>query len=303
MNDIWVCSQCSSINRQRSSNCYKCKAPQSMATGDMAEVRVESAIANRMYVRYRSGRFLFIMAAGLILAVGMLGLLLVLASLSDLDLVRKVIRAAATGATVNDNEILARSNRLVVPQTIHLGLAVAAVLAFALWLSRVISNIPALGGGVPSTTPTKAFVYTLIPIWNLWKVPGMVQDALYRLDAQAGGFFMIIVAWFGLVGSYLVSVIANVVIGVALTGNLMDAIAAKSREDAVDAIFAALDQTVALNVITSVMVVVGASLLVLVMARIERRARARDREIRTVAAATVPVPVVEPPVEAPLPGV
>jgi ABC-type dipeptide/oligopeptide/nickel transport system permease component len=92
------------------------------------------------------------------------------------------------------------------------------------------------------------------------------------------------------------------VIGVALTGNLMDAIAAKSREDAVTAIFAALDQTVVLNVITSVMVVVGASLLVLVMARIERRARARDREIRAVAAATVPVPAVEPAVEAPLPG-
>src|SRR6476660_9824609 len=138
MNDIWVCSQCSSINRQRSGNCYKCKAPQSQATGAMADVRVESAIATRMHVRYRSGRFLFIMAAGLILAVGMLGLLLVLASLSDLDLVRRVIRAAATGATVNDNEILARSNRLVVPQTIHLGLAVGAVLAFALWLSLVI---------------------------------------------------------------------------------------------------------------------------------------------------------------------
>ena len=42
MNDIWVCSQCSSINRQRSGNCYKCKAPQSQATGAMADVRFES---------------------------------------------------------------------------------------------------------------------------------------------------------------------------------------------------------------------------------------------------------------------
>jgi hypothetical protein len=302
MNDIWVCSQCSSINRQRSSNCYKCKAPQSMATGAMAEVRVESAIANRMYVRYRSGRFLFIMAAGLILAVGMLGLLIVLASLSDLDLVRKVIHAAASGATVDDSEILSRSNRLAGPQLVHLGLAVAAVLAFALWLSRVISNIPALGGGVPGTTPTRAFIYTLIPIWNLWKVPGMVQDALYRLDAQAGGFFMIVIAWFGLVGSYLVSVVANIVISVALVSNITKAVAAKSRQDAADALLQALDQSVAATIITSVMVVVGASLLVLVMARIERRARARDREIRAVAAATVPVPDIELPVEAPLPG-
>jgi hypothetical protein len=303
VNDIWVCSQCSSINRQRSGNCYKCKAPQSQATGAMADVRYESAIATRMVVRYRSGRFLFIMAAGLILAVAALGLLLVLASLSDLDLVRKVIRAAASGATIDDAQLLRSSDRLAVPETIHLGLVIAALIAFGLWLSRVISNVPALGGGVPGTTPTRAFVYTLIPIWNLFKVPGMVQDALYRLDPQAGGFFMIMVAWFGLVGSWLVSIVANIVIGIALASGITLAVAARSRELAADALLAAVDQSVAVTVATSIMVVVGASLLVLIMARIERRARARDREIRIVAAATVPVPVVGPAVEAPLPGV
>ena len=214
-----------------------------------------------------------------------------------------MIRAAASGATIDDAQLLRSSDRLAVPETIHLGLVIAALIAFALWLSRVISNVPALGGGVPGTTPTRAFVYTLIPIWNLFKVPGMVQDALYRLDPQAGGFFMIMVAWFGLVGSWLVSIVANIVIGIALASGITLAVAARSRELAADALLAAVDQSVAVTVATSIMVVVGASLLVLIMARIERRARARDREIRVVAAATVPVPVVEPAVEAPLPGV
>jgi Domain of unknown function (DUF4328) len=302
MNDIWVCSQCSSVNRSRSSGCYKCKAPQSQATGAMAGVRVESAIANRMYVRYRSGRFLFVMAAGLILAVAGLGLLLTLASLADIDDARGVIAALASGATVDDAAILERSNRLADPELVHLGLAIAAVIAFGLWLSRVISNIPALGGGRPGTTPTRAFVYTLIPVWNLFKVPGMIQDALYRLDSRAGGFWMVMIAWFGLVGSWIVAFFANIVIGISLASDIERAVEAKSRQAAGDALLGALDQTVVVGVVTSVMVVVGAVILVLVMARIERRARVRDKEIRIAAAATVPLSDLEPRVEAPQPG-
>ena len=70
-------------------------------------------------------------------------------------------------------------------------------------------NVPALGGGTPGTTPTKAFIYPLIPFWNLFKTPPMIQDALYRLDPKAGGFFMILVAWVGLVGSAIFSFLAG----------------------------------------------------------------------------------------------
>ena len=43
MTDIWVCSSCHSINRQRNAKCYKCGTSQTQATGEGSTLRVESA--------------------------------------------------------------------------------------------------------------------------------------------------------------------------------------------------------------------------------------------------------------------
>ncbi len=108
----------------------------------------------------------------------------------------------------------------------------------------------------------------------------MIQDALYRLDAQAGGFFMILFAWFGLVGSWFISFIANIVIAILLARDVGRAIEAGSRPQVVDAAMAAFDRSVAVEIAAAAMVAIGAVILVLVMARIERRSRARDAEVR-----------------------
>ena len=171
------------------------------------------------------------------------------------------------------------------PGFAHFVLAALALLAFATWLSRVISNIPVLGGGTPGTTPTKAFIYPLIPIWNLIKTPGMIQDALYRLDPQAGGFFMVLIAWIGLVGSWLISFIAGWVLSAMLVGDLLDAGTPAAAGDAFTRYF---DNSVAVDIATSLMVAGGAIVLILVMARIERRARHRDAEVRTLTLAALP---------------
>ena len=114
-------------------------------------------------------------------------------------------------------------------------------------------NIPALGGGMPGTTPTKAFIYPLIPFWNLFKTPPMIQDALYRLDPQAGGFFMILIAWFGLVGSALIGVLRG------LVGEPADRRrggGARSLDDAIVIVQNAYDTQVVIDVVTTLMVVV-----------------------------------------------
>src|SRR5207244_13247908 len=41
------------------------------------------------------------------------------------------------------------------------------LLFFGAWLGRVVSNVPALGGGIPGTSPWRAFVTTLVPGLNL----------------------------------------------------------------------------------------------------------------------------------------
>ncbi len=285
MNDIWVCATCNSVNRQRSSSCYKCHAPQEQATGAMADHRIEAAVIQRTASRYRSSWLLFVIASTLIAAVAVFGIVLLVASLADVPWYRDQLAAIANGATVDEAALDARSARLAGPGFAHFVLAALALLAFATWLSRVISNIPVLGGGTPGTSPTKAFIYPLIPIWNLIKTPGMIQDALYRLDPQAGGFFMVLIAWIGLVGSWLVSFVAGWVLSAKLVG---DIVAAETQAALGDALRGFFDTSVAVEVATNVMVAGGAVVLILVMARIERRARHRDAEIRALTLAALP---------------
>jgi len=287
MTDIWVCSNCASVNRQRSSSCYKCGAPQTAATGAMAEHRVEAAVANRTVRRYRGSTLRFLIASTLVLAVATLGLVILLDSLRDVAAIRNALVAAVTTQTSSRDAFTQGADRLAGAEQLHFVLLVAAVAAFGGWLSRVVTNIPTLGGGLPGTTPTKAFIYPFIPLWNLIKVPGMMQDVMYRLDPKAGGFFMVLIAWFGLVGSWFVSLIGSWVITFLGVRDMSAAARAGSTKGILDAAVRAFDQLVALEVATAALVAGGAVVLVLVMARIERRARARDAEVRTAVHAAV----------------
>jgi hypothetical protein len=162
----------------------------------------------------------------------------------------------------------------------NLAVVLPALLFFAAWLSRVVSNVPALGGGIPSTSPGRAFVNTLIPLVNLRTVPGMVQDVLYRLDPRGGGVFMVGAAWFGLVGSWIVSFLAGWYLDLRLTFDLFNA---ASLEEAVASFRTLLTLAVAIDVSTGALIAIGAVVLIALMIRIERRSRARDAEVRALA--------------------
>ena len=159
--------------------------------------------------------------------------------------------------------------------------ALLALLSFAAWLALVTLNVPVLGGGATSRSPIRVFAYTLIPIWNLIKVPGMLQEVLYRIEPEEGGFGMVIAAWIGLVGSWLVSFLGGWMITVAGIRDIMNA---PTLKDAGAVFGAMLDQSFVLGAITEVMIAIGATILVMLMARIERRCAVRDREIRAATA-------------------
>jgi hypothetical protein len=297
MTDIWFCSTCHSINRQRDSRCYKCHAPQDEGASAGTELRVGAAIANRSVVPYRSSWLLAVIAIVLILIFAALGIGLLLASLGDVDWLRGQVTIILNGGTLDQAELARRTLRLAVPTLLRLAVALGALITFAAWLSRVMSNIPALGGGTPGTTPTKAFIYPLIPLWNLIKVPGMIQDALYRVDPRAGGFFMVAVAWFGLVGSWFISFIGGWVLSFGLSSSLA---AARTRDGRVAAVQGWFDQTIVLDLLTTLLVAGGAVVLAMVMVRIERRCAARDHEIRA-ALAGLPDAPAQAPAPDPLP--
>jgi hypothetical protein len=278
--DIWVCATCHSINRQRNDHCYKCGSPQAEAeTGSMADLRVEAALANRTVVRYRSSWLRALVASVLILTFAALSIILLVASLDAAAWLREQLPIIVAGGSFDEAGYLRQVEGLVIPGLMHTGIAIAALLAFSAWLSRVTSNIPALGGGLPGTTPTKAFIYPLIPIFNLFKVPPMIQDAMYRVDPRSGGFFMIAAAWFGLVGSWLISFF----VGWWVNLRLATAFTSRSQGELLGTVTNAFDVQFALDVVTTCMVSAGAVILVLVIIRIERRSIARDAEIQAAA--------------------
>ena len=224
MTDIWVCGNCHSINRQRSKNCYKCGAAQAVAaTDDGATHRQEQAIAMRSVVAYRPAA-----ALGLAASIFLLGLaaVQVFAIIESLGLARffagqlDLLKASGTFDRSALDARMADASRLDI---VGLAVVLPALLFFAAWLSRVVSNVPALGGGLPGASPWRAFVTTLIPVTNLRTVPGIIQDVLYRLDPKAGGIFMVGIAWFGLVGSWILSYFAGRYVNLRITFDIRNA--------------------------------------------------------------------------------
>ena len=284
--DVWVCGTCHSINRQRGSSCYKCGAPQSGAINAIADVRTELAIQTRASVPFRSSLLRALVAAAFIVVYAVLGVVVLFESLAVTLYVRNEIPAIMQGE-LDSAELLRLASPAIVPALLASICGIGALVFFAAWLSRVIMNVPALGGGTPNTTPTKAFVYPLIPFWNLFKTPPMIQDALYRLDPKAGGFFMILVAWIGLVGSAIIGFLAGWWVNLRIA---TVATSSQSFGEAITIVQGAYDMQLLVDILTTLMSSLGAIVLVMIMFRIESRARARDIEIRKSAAAPRPEP-------------
>ncbi len=278
MDESWVCGSCKSINRARERRCYKChgERDEALTTGG-TERRTIDAVANRTVRDYLPTWPLAVLAGGLLVAVAVLGVLILLRTSADFPAMRDAfVVALASGGAGLDVSAFTQSAETAFLGLLRGGLVLLALVSFAAWLAIATMNVPALGGGVPSRSPLRVFVYTLIPLWNLIKVPGMVQDVLYRLDSRAGGAWMVMAATIGLVGSWFVSLIGSWVIVFVFVRDMFDA---ATLEQQVAAFGSTLDQSFWLSVVTELMITVGTLLLVVLMVRIEQRVAARNREV------------------------
>ena len=281
MTDIWVCGNCHSINRQRSRDCYKCGAAQATAaTSEMATHRQKQAIINRTVVRYRPAAALGMAASIFLLALAVVAIAGIIESISLSPFLNAQLSGFEATGTFDEAAWDARFAELDRLRLIGIAVVVPALLFFGAWLGRVVSNVPALGGGLPDTSPSRAFIKTLTPVVNLWTVPGMVQDVLYRLDPRAGGLFMLGIAWLGLVGSWVISFVAGWHIPLRVR---FDVLNATSIKDAVASVRGLLTAALVVDVLTGILITIGILVLIMVMIRIERRSRARDAEVRAVA--------------------
>jgi hypothetical protein len=281
MTDVWVCGNCHSINRQRNRNCYKCGAAQATAaTGEMATLRQETAIISRTVVPYRPAAALGMAASIFLLGLAAVSIAAVVQSFGVMSLISRQLDLLQQTGQVDESALASITTTLDTFALVRLVIILPTLVFFGAWLSRVVSNVPALGGGIPGTSPWRAFVNTLIPGLNLRTVPGTIQDVLYRLDPKAGGFFMVAIAWVGLVGSWFISVIGTRYLSARVTFDILNA---TSLTDAVNAVRGLIAAAFILDVVTGILIALGAVVLIMLMVRIERRSRARDAEVRAVA--------------------
>lgn len=281
MTDVWVCGTCHSLNRKRASRCYKCGAEQkTAATGEMATHRQEQALAVRTVVGYRPAAALGLAASIFLLGLAAVAIAAIIDSRSvgtfanqQLDLVRQTGQFDQAALDALDE----RERVFTIAQV---AIIIPLLVFFGAWLGRVVANVPALGGGLPQTTPARAFVNTLIPVVNLRTVPGMIQDVLYRLDPTAGGFFMLAIAWVGLVGSWFISFVSGWYLNARIFSDIRNA---ETLDEAIESVRGIINAAVIIDVVTGILITIGALVLILVMIRIERRSQARDAEIRAAA--------------------
>jgi hypothetical protein len=146
--DVWVCSSCHSLNRERATVCYKCGGPREQSTGEGEGLRPGRAIQTRLVSGYRSTIELAILAGFLILVVVGIEVYATILERSSVTAVSALLdRIAAGGAfdAMESDASFAEMDRLTLPS---IGAFVAALLALATWLSVTVGNVPGLGGAV-----------------------------------------------------------------------------------------------------------------------------------------------------------
>jgi len=278
MLDVWVCSTCHSLNRERSTVCYKCGGPRHQSTGEGEGLRPARAIQARLVSGYRSTTELAVLAGFLILVVVGIEIYATIVERSSVMAVLGLLDRIAAGGAFDPTEFdaaFADLDRLTLPTIVAF---VATLLAFATWLSVTVGNVPGLGGGEPSVTRLGTFIWAVVPVVNLRRIPKIIQEVLYRLDPRAGGVFMVGLAWIGLVGSWIVARIVGFYLNTrlhfdALNADSLPAFALSSKQ--------LLDWSFDLDVVTTAMIAFGALTLVVIIVQVERRAAARNREIDT----------------------
>jgi hypothetical protein len=192
---VWVCGSCRSINQPREKRCYRCRTPRDVAEADVATMPVSGEVPMRAdaaatpHFRSSAGlgaiaQVMVLVAVGVVAAVGVMTFLVRMSAASD----------DPSGGLLGVDLGIA----LLVLQV---GVVVAAVAAWALWMRQVVANVPALGGGYTNVTPQMALIENFIPVANFFRIPAILRDVMTRIEAGGKGDALMIGAWAGFVGA------------------------------------------------------------------------------------------------------
>ncbi len=252
--DFWVCGECRSINNAGAKQCYNCRTPKDRAAVDPETIDPTShgKLREVELPPFRASRGIALLATFGIVAIAVM-------QAYNTFIVASVYQLQIDGAVVAPNQV-AFANTVGI---VTVGIAALALIGWSLWLSRVVTAMPALGLGYPAADGFMAFVENFLPGLNLYRVPAIVRDVVHRLEpGTVRGEAVIFGSWLALLGGVLVPRI-----GAAVTGTSL-----QSGPDA-------LRTSMLVAIVASGLVAVGAAGLIALIwwveGRIERRRAAQ----------------------------
>jgi hypothetical protein len=189
--DFWACSSCRSINTSRANRCYKCHVPREVAGVKPTEMSITApppVLGPTGTYRSSETRAVVATVATVVFILGTYVALWIGWQVGNLRASRE--RAAA--------DALFQSSQLLLLMPAVLG--VLALVAYGLWISRAVSNLPPLGAGYSRVSPTWAFFEPLIPGLNLWSLPARASEVISKLGGSAIGTPLIAISFFLIIG-------------------------------------------------------------------------------------------------------
>jgi len=191
--DIWICNVCRSINPISSNRCYRCHTPIQIAAAKPDELSVSQQpreAHTEPVGTYRSTESLAVLVTVGSVAFILAGFLALWTTYSVNDLRVSDGRAAA-------DALFQQRLLFLVPAPV---IGVLALVAYAAWIRRAVENVPALGLGFATVSPTWAFVEPLIPGFNLYSIPARIAEVIQKLGGHLYATALIGLAWILIVG-------------------------------------------------------------------------------------------------------
>jgi hypothetical protein len=197
--ELWACRVCRSINSRRSNRCYSCHTPREAAEVKPADMPTIGAMPAIVHTgTYQSTETRAVMATVAVAAF-------VLGTLASTFLLWQVGSLRGAGERQASEDLF---NGITPILALVPVLGVIALLAYAFWISRVVSNLPALGLGYSRVSATMAFIEPLIPGFNLYAMPARLGEVLKKLDEKGNGLPLLGLAAILFIGPAIVAAVA-----------------------------------------------------------------------------------------------
>jgi hypothetical protein len=176
--EMWACRVCRSINSPRSTRCYSCHTPREAAAVNPADLPTTGAAPPIVHTgTYESSEMRAVLST-------VAGIAFIIGTFVSTFLLWQVGAMRAAGDRAGANELFDGIRPILYLVPIF---GVLALVAYAAWISRVVSNLPALDLGYSRVSPTMAFMEPLIPGFNLYALPARLGEVLKKLDEKGNG--------------------------------------------------------------------------------------------------------------------